>query len=300
MARLMLGCASSCALSYRTCTASPRRSSSRRPNGKPGIRFLTEAGEITDERRQEFILLSDTLGLSMVVDALEDVELGTTTESTVLGPFWADGAPSREYGENMAEHPAGEPAWVHGHVRDVDGQPISGVELDVWQNAENGLYAMQDPDAPEHHLRGRFRTRADGSYGFVTVRPAPYEVPTDGPVGRMLHANDRAAWRPGHIHIIVTCEGFERLVTHIFDADPVFCVKPSLLRTFVARRADDPEKPAGVEGAWHSVAKRPRAPARTLRIGSRPCRQRQELTLPHSSPKGRPTSGRSDTHASPS
>ncbi len=219
-----------------------------------GIRFLTEAGEITDERRQEFILLSDTLGLSMVVDALEDVELGTTTESTVLGPFWADGAPSREYGENMAEHPAGEPAWVHGHVRDVDGQPISGVELDVWQNAENGLYAMQDPDAPEHHLRGRFRTRADGSYGFVTVRPAPYEVPTDGPVGRMLHANDRAAWRPGHIHIIVTCEGFERLVTHIFDADPVFCVKPSLLRTFVARRADDPEKPAGVEGAWHSVA----------------------------------------------
>ncbi|MGI9657423.1 MAG: dioxygenase, partial [Gaiellaceae bacterium] len=233
----------------------------RQSEWEAGIEFLTQVGEITDENRQEFILLSDTLGFSTLVDALAGVAPGTATESTILGPFWAANSPLREYGDSIAEQPGGDPAWVYGCIRDVEGRPIGGVELDVWQAASEGLYAVQDPDAPEAHLRGRFLTRDDGNYAFLGVLPAPYSIPTDGPVGRMLAATKRDSWRPAHIHMIATKAGFERLVTHIFeaetpylDADPVFGVKPSLIRTFVPRAADDPEAPPGVSGAWYSVA----------------------------------------------
>lgn len=225
-----------------------------------GIRFLTDTGVMTDEERQEFILLSDTLGLSTLVDTIGGVAPGTATESTILGPFWAAGSPLREYGASMLEQPGGEPAWVHGCVRDTEGRPIEGAELDVWQAASEGLYAVQDPSAPEAHLRGRFLTRGDGTYAFLGVRPAPYSIPTDGPVGRMLAATERDSWRPAHIHMIVSKPGYARLVTHIFDSetpyldsDPVFGVKPSLVRQFVKRTADDPERPDGVDGAWCSV-----------------------------------------------
>jgi hydroxyquinol 1,2-dioxygenase len=225
-----------------------------------GIRILTETGHITDDRRQEFILWSDALGLSMLVDALEHTAPHGATESTVLGPFYVPGADLREFGASIAEEPAGEPAWVHGYVRDMDGQPIAGAELDVWQNGEDRLYAVQNPDAPEHHLRGRFRTRDDGSYAFLAVRPVPYTIPDDGPVGRMLAATERHPWRPAHIHMIVRAPGFRTVATHIFDAgseyldsDAVFAVKPSLLRQFVRRSADDPERPVGVTGPWWSV-----------------------------------------------
>jgi catechol 1,2-dioxygenase len=224
-----------------------------------GIRVLTETGHITDERRQEFILWSDVLGLSMLVDALEHTASNGATESTVLGPFYVPGAELREFGASIAEEPAGEPAWVHGYVRDVNGKPIAGAELDVWQNGDDRLYAVQNPDAPEHHLRGRFRTRDDGSYAFLAVRPVPYTIPDDGPVGRMLAATERHPWRPAHIHMIVRAPGYRTLATHIFDAaseyldsDAVFAVKPSLLREFV-RRSDDPERPVGVTGPWYSV-----------------------------------------------
>jgi hydroxyquinol 1,2-dioxygenase len=225
-----------------------------------GIRILTETGHITDERRQEFILWSDALGLSMLVDALANPLPSGATESTVLGPFYVPGSPLREYGDAIAAEPAGTPAWVHGHVLSADGAPLAGAELDVWQNGDNCLYAVQDPDAPEEHLRGRFRTRADGSYGFVAVRPVPYTIPSDGPVGRMLAATGRHPWRPAHMHMIVRAPGHRTLTTHIFDAaseyldsDAVFAVKRSLLRDFVPRRADDPERPAGVEGEWCSL-----------------------------------------------
>jgi hydroxyquinol 1,2-dioxygenase len=225
-----------------------------------GIRILTETGHVTDDRRQEFILWSDALGLSMLVDALEHAAPQGATESTVLGPFYVPGADLREFGASIAEEPAGEPAWVHGYVRDMDGKPIAGAELDVWQNGEDRLYAVQNPDAPEHHLRGRFRTRDDGSYAFLAVRPVPYTIPDDGPVGRMLAATERHPWRPAHIHMIVRAEGFRTVATHIFDAgseyldsDAVFAVKPSLLRQFVRRSADDPERPVGVTGPWWSV-----------------------------------------------
>jgi hydroxyquinol 1,2-dioxygenase len=224
-----------------------------------GIRLLTETGRITDEHRQEFILWSDTLGLSMLVDALANPASGAT-ESTVLGPFYVPAAPKREYGAAISEEPAGEPAWVYGIVSGLDGTPIAGAEIDVWQNGDNRLYAVQDPGAPEEHLRGRFSTREDGSYAFLAVRPVPYTIPSNGPVGSMLSAAGRHPWRPAHIHLIVRAPGYRTVTTHIFDrqsdyldSDAVFAVKPSLLRDFVPRSADDPARPAGVVGSWTSV-----------------------------------------------
>jgi len=224
------------------------------------IASLTATGRITDERRQEFILWSDALGLSMFVDAIaHDLPVGAT-ESTVLGPFFVPNSPLREYGAGIAARAGGDPAWVYGRVRSIDGQPIADAELDVWQNGDDRLYAVQSPDAPEEHLRGRFKTRADGTYAFLGVRPVPYQIPSDGPVGRMLAACGRHSWRPAHIHLIVRATGYRTLTTHVFDStseyldsDAVFAVKPSLLRTFVARRPDDPETPAAVEGVWYSV-----------------------------------------------
>jgi hydroxyquinol 1,2-dioxygenase len=224
------------------------------------IEAVTATGRITDERRQEFILWSDTLGLSMLVDALAHPAPAEATESTVLGPFYVAGSTERGYGDRLYEEPAGTPAWVHGRVLAVDGEPIAGAELDVWQNGDDRLYAVQRPDAPEHHLRGRYRTRADGAYAFVGVRPLPYPIPDDGPVGKMLRATGRHPWRPAHIHVIVRAPGFASVTTHVFDAaseyldsDTVFAVKPSLVRVFRKRTADDPERPAGVDGDWASL-----------------------------------------------
>ena len=225
-----------------------------------GVRILTETGAITDDVRQEFILWSDALGLSMLVDALAHPKSAAATESTVLGPFHTPGAPERGYGESMIGKPAGIPAWVHGRVLDIEGEPVAGAELDVWQNGDNGLYTVQDVEASDDHLRGRFRTRTDGTYAFIGVRPVPYTIPSDGPVGRMLDAAGRHPWRPAHIHLIVSAAGFQTLTTHVFDeasayldSDAVFAVKPSLLRTFRPRSADDPARPPGIEGEWCSV-----------------------------------------------
>jgi catechol 1,2-dioxygenase len=225
------------------------------------IAVLTRTGEITDERRQEFVLWSDSLGVSMLVDAVEHTLPEGATESTVLGPFYVPGAPRREYGASIAEEPAaGVPALVHGRVLDVSGQPIADAELDVWQNGADRLYAVQRPEAPEDHLRGRFRSRTDGTYAFVAVRPVPYPIPYDGPVGAMLFATGRHPWRPAHIHMIVRAPGYRTLTTHVFDgaseyldSDAVFAVKPSLIRDFVVHGAGDPETPSGVATQWVSV-----------------------------------------------
>jgi hydroxyquinol 1,2-dioxygenase len=225
------------------------------------IATATATGDITDERRQEFILWSDALGLSMLVDALAHELPSGATESTVIGPFYVPGSPRHEYGESMVvEAGAGTPAWVYGRVLDVSGEPIAGAELDVWQNGADMLYAVQRPEAEEDHLRGRYLTRDDGSYAFVAVRPVPYPIPHDGPVGRMLAASGRHPWRPAHIHVIVRAPGYKTVTTHVFDAtsayldsDTVFAVKPSLLRTFVERAPDDPQRPASIEGEWVSL-----------------------------------------------
>lgn len=227
---------------------------------RSGIDALTATGHITDAKRQEFILWSDALGVSMLVDRLAHATTSGATESTVLGPFYVPGSPLRDHGADLAEQEAGTPAWIEGRVLSLDGSPIADAELDVWQNGDNRLYAVQDQDAPEDHLRGRFLTDADGRFSFRAVRPVPYPIPSDGPVGRMLHATGRHPWRPAHIHVVVRAPGHVGITTHIFDAeseyldsDTVFAVKPSLLRTFVPRAADDPERPAGVDRPWVSL-----------------------------------------------
>ena len=225
------------------------------------IQTLTRSGHITDEHRQEFILWSDSLGVSMLVDALENTLPEGATESTVLGPFYVPGSPLREYGANIAaETDAGVPALMHGRVLDLNGEPIPGAEVDVWQNGDDQLYAVQRPEAPEDHLRGRFLTREDGGYAFVAVRPTPYPIPYDGPVGRMLELTGRHPWRPAHVHMIIRADGYRTLTTHVFDvdsryldSDAVFAVKPSLTRQFIAHTPDDPDTPEGVTTEWVSV-----------------------------------------------
>ena len=213
-----------------------------------GIRFLTEAGHITDADRQEFILLSDTLGLSMLVDLINhDAGVGAT-ESTVLGPFWVADSPWRERGAVIARPDDGEPLHVFGRVFDLEGTPIGGAVLDVWQASGRGLYDVQDPSQPRGNLRGRFRSDAAGRYDFWTVRPVAYAIPDDGPVGKMLAALGRHPWRAAHIHFRVSADGHRPVTTHVFDADggyldsdTVFGVKPSLVRTTSLREGAPPE-----------------------------------------------------------
>jgi protocatechuate 3,4-dioxygenase beta subunit len=203
------------------------------------IRFLTETGQMCSDKRQEFILLSDTLGVSMVVDQINHRKPDGATESTVFGPFYRDGAPDLPPGGNIAPHDAGMPTFVTGRVLDLDGRPIEGALLDVWQADSSGRYDSQYAGADDLHLRGKFRTDADGRFLIRTVRPVHYPIPTDGPVGRMLQATNRHPWRPAHIHFVVSAHGYEPVTTHIFDdideylqSDTVFAVKESLICRF--------------------------------------------------------------------
>ncbi|MGB3436725.1 intradiol ring-cleavage dioxygenase [Achromobacter sp.] len=209
------------------------------------IRFLTETGQTCDGAvRQEFILLSDTLGVSMLVDAVNHRKPGQATESTVFGPFYIAGMPERAAGEDMAQTP-GEPALVHGYVRDTEGRPLAGAVLDVWQTAANGMYSGQDLDQPHGNLRGRYRSGEDGSFAIRTILPVSYPIPGDGPVGRMMAATGRHIFRPAHLHFMIDAPGRQRLVTHLFNAgdpylasDAVFGVKPSLVLHYSRQGAD--------------------------------------------------------------
>lgn len=198
---------------------------------------LTRAGQLCDDQRQEFILASDTLGVSMLVEMINHVAEPGTTEPTVFGPFHVEGAPERAMGDSIVVDPAGgEPVTFSGSVFDLDGAPIPGAQLDVWSTAANGLYDVQDPDQPAMNMRGRFTADDDGRYEFVGVRPVAYSIPGDGPAGELLFANGRENWRPGHVHLVVSAEGYQTLITHLFDAasdhldsDAVFGVRPSLV-----------------------------------------------------------------------
>jgi protocatechuate 3,4-dioxygenase beta subunit len=225
-----------------------------------GVRFLTDVGQISNDHRQEFILLSDTLGLSMLVDLINHRAGGGATESTVLGPFYVADAPWRVNGDAITHDLGADPLIVSGHVRDTEGNPIAGAIVDVWQNATNMLYAVQDAHQAPDNLRGRYRTGPDGGFAFRTVRPVDYPIPDDGPVGHMLHATGRHPWRPAHVHMIVTAEGYDRITTHVFDSasryldsDVVFGVKPSLVHTFVGHDPAIEQAPPGIPGHWYSV-----------------------------------------------
>ena len=201
------------------------------------IMFLTRTGQTCDDKRQEFILLSDVLGVSMLVDAINHPKSGKGTESTVLGPFYVSGAPEYENGASIIKQQyAGEVALVQGKVMDPDGNPIAGAKLDVWQTAANGYYDVQDQSMPENNMRGIFTTDAEGNYTFVTEKPLSYSIPTDGPVGDLLRTSSRHGMRPAHIHFIVSADGYESLTTHVFsdgdeylDSDAVFATKSSLI-----------------------------------------------------------------------
>lgn len=203
------------------------------------IRFLTATGQKCDDKRQEFILLSDTLGVSMLVDQINHRKPSDATPSTVLGPFFVENAPEIPYGADITAGDKGPRAIVSGRVTDPAGRPLAGALLDIWQADSEGLYDVQRTDLPGMRQRGRMRTDAEGRYRFITSAPIPYPVPTDGPVGRMLEATGRHPFRPGHVHFIIAAPGYETLVTHVFaagdrylDSDAVFAVKHSLVTAF--------------------------------------------------------------------
>ncbi|WP_375000843.1 dioxygenase [Aeromicrobium sp. CTD01-1L150] len=204
------------------------------------IDTLTRIGQLCSEERQEFILLSDILGVSMLVDALENQRPEPATQSTVLGPFHVAGSPVRDFDANISLDGKGEPCRFTGRVLDLEGAPIEGACVDVWSDNADGYYDVQQPGVqPQWNNRGRFITRADGRYSFRGIKPTAYPIPDDGPVGALLQKLGRHPNRPAHMHFLITASGFHDLVTHTFvagdpflNSDAVFGVKDSLVCTY--------------------------------------------------------------------
>ena len=204
------------------------------------VEFLTRTGQMCDDKRQEFILLSDIMGVTMLVDAINHRVADGATESTIFGPFYREGAPELPAGATISQNARGEPVVVTGRALSTGGTPIPNALLDIWETDENGLYEQQDPEQPDMNLRGKFRTDSDGRYRFVAIKPVSYAIPNDGPVGQLLRALGRHPFRPAHIHLLVSAEGFKPLTTHLFvkgdqylDSDAVFGTKDSLVVEFV-------------------------------------------------------------------
>src|ERR671910_2743186 len=216
------------------------------------IDFLTRTGHMSNEVRQEFILLSDVLGISMLVETINHRTGGTSTESTVLGPFHMVESPKRELGDDINLDRKGTPCLVSGRVTRPDGEPLGGAAVDVWQTHEDGFYDVQQPDVqPPGNLRGLFTTDADGRFWFRSVVPRYYPIPDDGPVGQLLAATGRHPNRPAHLHFIAAAPGYRQVTTHVFvadspylDSDAVFAVKASLVRD--VPEVDDPDRAAEV------------------------------------------------------
>lgn len=216
------------------------------------IDFLTRTGQKSDDKRQEFILLSDVLGVSMLVDAINHRSTHEVTETTVTGPFHAK-ALEMKMGDNIArgeEVKREAPTVIRGKILDIDNNPIKNAVIDVWQADDAGFYDIQDSGQPEMNLRGIFKTDETGEFWFRTIKPSPYPVPTDGPVGELLRASNRHPMRPAHIHFWIKADGFEQLITHLFlegdeylDSDAVFGVKESLILDFqLNENADEAAK----------------------------------------------------------
>ena len=205
------------------------------------IEYLTAVGRITDEKRQEFILLSDTLGASIQTITINNAAFANATEATIFGPFFVANSPQVPLGGDIAGSAAGEPCWVEGIVRNTEGDPVPGARIEVWEADEHGFYDVQYDD---RRVGGRAHLYSDeqGAYRFWAITPTPYPIPHDGPVGQMLEATSRSPMRASHLHFMVTADGYRRLVTHIFvrgdeylERDSVFGVKESLIKDFVGQ-----------------------------------------------------------------
>lgn len=225
------------------------------------ILYLTRTGHASDDWRQEFILLSDVLGVSMLVDAINSRRPTGATENTVLGPFHIADAPELSMGANICLDEKGEPMYVHGRVSDTEGNPLDGVKIDVWQANDEGFYDVQQKGIqPDFNLRGVFRTGPDGRYFFKAIKPKYYPIPADGPVGDLLKALGRGPYRPAHFHYVIEKEGFDKLTTHIFDpddqyikSDAVFGVKQSLMAEFKLVEDETKAREHGFDKPYYDV-----------------------------------------------
>jgi hydroxyquinol 1,2-dioxygenase len=204
--------------------------------------WLTRTGQISDEKRMEFILASDVLGLSMLVVQMNHRLDPAATPATVLGPFHIEGSPELPYGGDMSDGLPGVPLYVHGTVRDLAGDPVAGAVLDVWQADDEGVYEAQLAEVDEARLRAKYVTRVDGSYCVRTIAPKGYTIPMDGPVGDLIARTDISHYRPAHIHFLLAVPGYEPLITHLFqegaeylDSDVVFGTKQELVVRFEER-----------------------------------------------------------------
>lgn len=209
-----------------------------------GLEFLTAVGHTCSPKRQEFILLSDTLGLSTLVAAQNHRKPVGCTEATVFGPFHVEGSPERALGTDVANGAEGEPCFVRGSIRGLDGEPVAGAVIEIWQADARGLYDVQYEPFDEHRARATLRSAADGGYHFLSIVATPYPIPHDGPVGRLLDALGRHPWRPAHLHFRISAPGYETLVTHVFrdgdpylDSDAVFGVRSSLVADWIRHEA---------------------------------------------------------------
>lgn len=207
-----------------------------------GLELLKWTGDITTDERNEFVLLSDVLGISSLVDMINTHPVATS--SSVLGPFHISDAPPMEIGTDFKRHYEGEVILVEGTVKDTEGNAIAGASVDIWQTAPNGLYSSQDEEQDIHSFHGVFTTDDNGRYAFTTIRPVSYTVPSDGPVGKLLDATGRHPWRPSHLHYIVNAPGYHSLVTEVFpdddpylDQDTVFGVREDLVTTYLPQPA---------------------------------------------------------------
>ena len=206
------------------------------------MQWLTRTGQISDEKREEFILASDVLGLSMLVVQMNHRLDPRATPATVLGPFHVEGSPELEYGADMSQGLPGMPLFISGVVKDLDGNPVPGAVLDLWQADNEGLYESQHADVDEARLRAKYRTREDGTYCVRTVAPLGYTIPMDGPVGELIAQTEISHFRPAHVHFLLDVPGYEPLITHVFqegaeylDSDVVFGTKAELVVRFEQR-----------------------------------------------------------------
>ena len=225
-----------------------------------GIQFLTAVGQKCDDKRQEFILLSDTLGATTMKDIINNRKPAGVTEYTILGPFYRQDAPELPLSANIAGGIPGEPVIMRGRVLDPDGTPIPNAKLDVWQSNAEGFYDLQMESLQGTALRGVFHTDAEGKYIFRTIKPSFYPIPSDGPVGQMLIAMGRHPYRPAHVHFMISAEGYQPVTTELFvaddpylDSDAVFGVRESLIVPFVRLVADEEAQSLGVSGSYFRV-----------------------------------------------